>query len=525
MIKAIIVEDEDITRNGLINHIPWDELGIEVLKAAENAEKALIMCEDFKPDIIISDIKMRGMNGVDMCVELKKRYPDAQIIYISAYTDKEYLKAAIEQGVVHYVEKPISPIELVDAVKRAAGRVQEIVEQRNLKINYVMNLDSMKSKVLRSLLISDYSNDNLENDMLASGLFSSDKQDMRILILHSSAKIINYKDLKNELKHHLKYICARYDITYFFDLLDISNIVVLLKGSEEDLSKESSFFKEIQNYLSNIRFEGIDFFLAIGDLQRLPNELSKSYQRALIALKTLSFKGFGSYAYYDEPINDDYFKLEEDYTSSLLRSLTNSNYEEVSNILDGLSTMLIENKSVLNPSVRNAYYNIDLCILQAEKSLMLNYYNGLEDTPEYRSKQIESAKTFIEINVYIKNHANEVIDKLKQEILNGSAIHQVLEIIHKEYGDRNISINTLAETVYLTPTYLAGLFKKETGKTIGQYLTCFRMEKAKKLLKEKRYKLYNIANIVGYSDANYFAKIFKRQFGITPSEYREKYKR
>lgn len=525
MIKAIIVEDEDITRNGLINHIPWDDLGIEVLKAAENAENALVLCEDFKPDIIISDIKMRGMNGVEMCAELKKRYPDAQIIYISAYTDKEYLKAAIEQGVVHYVEKPISPIELIDAVKRAAGRVLEIVEQRKLKNNYVMNLDGMKSKVLRSLLISDYSNDNLENDLLASGLFSSDKQGMRILILHSSAKIINFKRLKNELIHNLEHICGRYDITYFIDLLDITNIVVVLKGLEEDLSKDSSIAKEIQSYLSNVRFEGIDFFLAIGDLRRLPMELSKSYQMALIALKSLSFKGFGSYAYYDESINDCYFKLEEDYTSRLLRSLTNSDYEEVSNILDGLSTMLIESKTVLNPSVRNAYYNIDLCILHAEKSYMLNHHNGLEDTPELRSKQIESAETLVELNEYIKNHAMKVISNLKQEILYSSTIHQILEIIHKEYGDTNLSINTLAERVYLTPTYLAGLFKKETGKTIGQYLTGFRLEKAKQLLIEKQYKLYNIANLVGYCDANYFAKIFKRQFEITPSEYREKYKR
>ena len=100
---------------------------------------------------------------------------------------------------------------------------------------------------------------------------------------------------------------------------------------------------------------------------------------------------------------------------------------------------------------------------------------------------------------------------------------QVLRYIHRHYSDENLSVKKLAEQVFLTPTYLSNLFKQEVGKTIGQYITEVRIERSKELLRDKRFKLYHVAQQVGYSDSNYYAKAFKKQTGCTPSEYREKW--
>ena len=105
---------------------------------------------------------------------------------------------------------------------------------------------------------------------------------------------------------------------------------------------------------------------------------------------------------------------------------------------------------------------------------------------------------------------------------NGSAVQTAIRLMHENYADKDLSVKTLAESVYLTPTYLSGLFKKRTGRTIGQYLTELRIAKSLEFLKDKQLKLYHIAELVGYDDPNYFAKIFKRHIGMTPSEYREK---
>lgn len=523
MLKSIIVEDEKITRNGLIKHIPWNDLGIDKLETAESAEEALKICENFEPDIIISDIKMRSMNGITMCNELRKRYSDCQIIYISAYSDKEYLKAAIEQGVVNYVEKPIIPSELIEALKKAISINKKVHEQKYIKSRLKEDLTSIKSKVLHSLIMSENFDEKIEEHVYNLGLFSANKIDCRMCIIYGCSKITNYNRVKTKLEKKLEEVCCKYETNYYFDFSDDSNIVLLLNSEEGKLEKENPLLKEIQDFVMSMNFQNIDFFLAIGDLVKAPRDLEISYSSAKSALKSLSYKGFGNYAYSDEPYTDRHFELDRDILNDFSRVLMEFDFEAVSHILNNIYNSIIKERPMLNSSIRNIYYNLDNSIFNIEKTVMCLYQKEQYQALEYSSKQIDNAKTLADLNAYITTHAKKMINKHQQELKNNSAVLQVLDIIIREYDDPNLSVNKLADKVYLTPTYLAGLFKKSTGKTIGKHLTDFRIEKAKHLLKNKRYKLYYIANMVGYSDSNYFAKVFKRETGMPPSEYREKY--
>ncbi len=129
MLNLLIVEDEQVIRNGLEKHVPWQELGIDRVFTAENAECGLRICQDHRPDIVVSDIKMPGMNGVELCKCIREKFPQCQIIFISGYSDKEYLKAAITLGAVSYVEKPIDIKELSGAVKQAVERGRQSSRQ------------------------------------------------------------------------------------------------------------------------------------------------------------------------------------------------------------------------------------------------------------------------------------------------------------------------------------------------------------------------------------------------------------
>ena len=127
--KLMVVEDEKVIRNGLLKHVPWQKLGVWEVQAAENGEKALELAETFHPDIVLSDIRMPGMSGIELCRTLREKYPEIEIIFSTGYADKEYLKAAIDLHAVGYVEKPVNVNLLAENVKEAVKRAKEYITQ------------------------------------------------------------------------------------------------------------------------------------------------------------------------------------------------------------------------------------------------------------------------------------------------------------------------------------------------------------------------------------------------------------
>ena len=138
-IRAIIVEDEATIRNGMLRHVKWNELGVDEVEAAENAEQAMGMFETYRPDIILSDIRMPGMYGTELCRAYRQWLPDCQIIFVSGYSDKEYLTSAIRLGAVSYIEKPIDVEELSGAIRTAVSRIQHIYQQKQEVLYSMLN--------------------------------------------------------------------------------------------------------------------------------------------------------------------------------------------------------------------------------------------------------------------------------------------------------------------------------------------------------------------------------------------------
>lgn len=133
--KIIIVEDETIIRNGLVKHIKWESLGIKELRVAANTQEALAICESYVPDIVVSDISMPGENGIVLCRKLRKLFPEIEIIFVTGYADKEYLKAAIDLHAVRYVEKPINRKDISEAVREAVSRYQKTLEHKEAQLH------------------------------------------------------------------------------------------------------------------------------------------------------------------------------------------------------------------------------------------------------------------------------------------------------------------------------------------------------------------------------------------------------
>jgi two-component system response regulator YesN len=204
--------------------------------------------------------------------------------------------------------------------------------------------------------------------------------------------------------------------------------------------------------------------------------------------------------------------------------LREDNFESAIALVRDLTDQLaICRDSDLN-RVKNIYFQLMLILFEvALERGLIDPFDTKEKT--YIWKEIE-AKTYLEeLSAYVTTSIANILSKLTVSGSVDRKITEIIRFIHKNFADKNLSLQAISAHIYLTPTYLCAFFKKSTGKTINEFITETRITKAKELLKDVQIKLYEVAAAVGFSDVNYFSTLFKRNIGCTPSEFRERYYR
>ncbi|WP_040213374.1 response regulator [Clostridium polynesiense] len=403
MIKAIIVDDEQITRKGLLEFVHWETLNIEVVGEATDGQEGLALAGKVQPDIAICDVRMPKMDGIELANHIKEILPYCKIIFLSGYSDTNYLKSAIKLKAVDYIEKPFNLGEFESLLNKTAKAVTEErlkrLEEQRIKMKMEKSIPYFKNTLITSILKSQ----SMDIDKIKEGL-----------------ELLNIKFPLNS-----SYICS-----------------VFKAENNEDSRK----ILEIINNTGVKR--GIYFISGI----------MKEEVIVLIALKE---KG---------GINEII-----SYGNEVLNIFTNKHGKFASGALGSQVSSLEE--------LKNSY---------------------------------EDAGEAIKTKGYKKSNSMIIYDPNKDR----SIIRDIENHIQQNYN-KNISINSIAASVYLTPQYLCKVYKKETGETVNDYITKVRIEASKALLKDRKYKLYEIADKVGYNDANYYARVFKKITGINPSEYRD----
>lgn len=495
MITGLIIEDERVIRNGLLTHVLWKELGVDKVRVAEHADEVFELCKDFKPDIIVSDIKMPGMDGITLCRNLREQFKESQIIFVTGYSNKEYLKAAIDLHAICYVEKPVHIPEITNAVSKA---VEEIKKSRN-----------QKSVELYSLIMDSKS---VNYSLTGYKTFC-------VFLLYLK-QVKNPQYIKESIVHNLFAFDKTRDFHFMGNVINPSQIVFLISGNQK-VANDKIFvevlLKTLQNSIpSNVK----KWFLAVGKVVDGQDKITESYQCALEVLKCLSFKGWNCIADMGElPDESQGLRLDKNIGDHFNEAVMKKNKESAIRILKDIYDTLIEQHMVLNNEIRYLYYSLNKIIDFANRTFhLVNVRETLKDSD---IKLIDQAETISDIHEYLNRRIIDILNT-EEEQKNLFTCKKITDYILENYKNPSISINSLAEYVYLTPTYLSNLFKKNMGITIGHYLVNVRVEFAKQYLKDPHLKLYQIASLVGYEDPNYFAKIFKKKTGVTPSEYREK---
>lgn len=497
--KVLIVDDEIFTREGIITMIPWDKLGISEIKQAFDGINALQIAESFKPDILLTDVKMPRMDGIELSFNLRKLYPECQIIFLSGYSDKEYLKSAIKLKAISYVEKPIDLEELQNALENAVSlKSQEFENNENKKTALALDLldinaDYIKLKTQFENLTSTKTGDLAFVTILVD-IFTEDtidgenlKCEFNKIILKNNFNCISTFKEDNLLMLHL-----------FFnkDKIDLANLL-----------------ESLCNYIKH----KYSYYLCLGRIVESLSEIPESYYSAKYALKRSFFYNYNSIIDFNSLKTNEY-KFDPKSIDLFLEALESENRQNCLLIINRVTSDISQCENTPVNSVKDIYYKFYLKLFNFSVERRINF-NEKNVPFEYFS----SFNTLSEIKDFLIDKVEYVFSCIKQKNLNVDPINSILNYIHENYSDVNLSLQKISGKTYLTSAYICSIFKEHTGKTINNYITEYRINKAKELLKSANMKIVNITSQVGYSDGNYFSKIFKKETGYTPSEYRRKF--
>ncbi len=512
--KLLIVDDEELTRVGVISSINWQSIGIDEVLQADDGMNGLEMARMHKPDIILCDVRMPRLDGIQMLEQLETILPDVVPVFMSGYSDKEYLKAAIKLKAVNYIEKPLDPLEIQDAVIEARDLCLERKRTRHNE-----SIHSMENASRLALLLTQpyaHAKENIDQLLAELSLSISPSTSFTAIVLKTETEEelpINeagamYMSVREFLKtFHIDCIFAEKRVQY---------MVYFLFGPAPGPAAR----KSIEEFFCKLYSRYSRFCIAAGDTLTGISKAYQSYTSAVILLQNSFFFPAGTFLspFLEAPSAWNKPELPAHPEHELLTLLTAKDQEGTTLFLDKLMEYFGRNQNILPNQAKDLYYKLFRSLEEAARQLKLT----LSDKQENLIDALEKIFSFGELHQKLVRKTEAFFQAVDNTAEENSTIFMIKDYISQKYMNETLSVKDISDHVFMSTSYVCTFFKNETGQTLNQYLTEFRMEKAKQLLSDPRYKIADISSQVGYSDGNYFGKSFKKYTGFSPSEYREK---
>lgn len=512
--KLLIVDDEELTRTGLISAIDWASLGIDEVLQADDGIHGLEKARLYSPEIILCDVRMPRMDGITMLERLEKLLPDSVPVFMSGYSDKEYLKAAIRLKAVSYIEKPLNPSEVSQAVREAADLYIQKRHSRRGEVLKSMETASRLALLLTLPSLPDAETARRLSRELGFTMNSSTFFISFIIRTDTFPELSSLELFYQELSDFLE----KRKLCFIYTDKKHQNLLGFLFGQTEPSSR---CLEEIKAFICQRLSILGKYSMALGETVCGMTKAYQSYASAVILLQSSFFFPENTLLAPDKLNRDT--KASPDFSSVSPESgfedaLSSELPDSAFALLDQLQAYFTENTGVFQNSVKDLYYKLFL-ILDNARGQMLS---AEDSRSESVAEIIDRCFTFSELHQTLRMQTEDFFERAGNRTQENPTIHMIKAYIGKHYMDETLSVKDISEHVFLSASYVCTFFKNETGHTLNQYLTEYRMEKAKQLLKDARYRISDISSRVGYSDGNYFGKSFRKYCGLSPSEYREK---
>ena len=536
MLKVFLVEDEFVVREGIKNNIDWIEEGFKFCGDAADGELAYSIIINEKPDIIITDIRMPFMDGLELSRLVKKELPQCRIIILSGHEEFSYAQEAIKIGVTEYLLKPVSSTELIKTIKCVG---QQITKERMEKENFERyrremeeNEVDLKRKLFNEMIEGSLSTAVMLERGKARGLeLSASNYQLILLKYNFNGRDEIYSSELLAVNKEINRINSSFINIIAFDRA-IEGIALLLKGeSVEELEATGrEYISKIKEAFSH--YPDMHYFGGIGEPVGRLSLLSNSFdsaarvfshrfisdKSAIVSIKELSTQNLNvnkSCSYFDAiEINGLNLKKAELFLRSGEKGEINFFIEE---FLSGISN-IGERSFLLKQYILMNIYFTTLTFLKEIGASVVTVEEPF-DGPELMYERVNDIQ---KVSSYIERIFKVAIEK--RDMISTKRYHRMIEqakeYINEHFSDEGISLNETAAYVNISPNHFSAVFSRETGKSFIKYLTDLRIGKAKEMLKCTDLRCSDISSAVGYRDPHYFSYLFKRLQNCSPVQYR-----
>ncbi|MDR4946127.1 response regulator [Neobacillus cucumis] len=495
MLKAVIFDDEYIVLQGLQMMIDWSKYGIELVGTAANGTDALTLFEESQPDIVFSDIRMPGMDGLQVIEKILSISPETICIVFSGFNEFEYVKKALKLGVADYLEKPITITMIDDAI-------QKIIE----KISIQKNISSIQSKWEDSRV-----------ELL-------EKATLDLLLLGEEAIPKWCKSFGSVEEYVLGVTVLAHSNEYFVLQEHSSYKPVQVRNGTEYLLVVFHFQGEMEDFWGQLlsRPEQTGIFLGSGRTYKHLADAKKSYKEALQALRYGKFMDEAGWTRFEDIGENPQISVNlSDQEEAIIFSMRTGDKARLKNQLDTFIKQI--EGSRFGPEV-------------LEREILKIIYLGMEVAKEVREDIVKINDADFLPHVEIRTiHSKEKMYKwfreqmetimdwsleARQDLKHG-AVEKACKFIKENYY-RDLTLQEVSDLVGMNSTYFSLLFKEEMGQSYIKYLTQIRMDQAKKLLQEGQ-KVGEVSTKVGYHTYRHFSELFKKYVGVKPGQYRDSF--
>ena len=531
MVKLFLVEDEIIMRDGIKSQIDWEKEGIEFVGEASDGELAFPMILETKPDILLTDIKMPFMDGLQLSELVRRELPDTYIIILSGYDEFSYAQQAVSLGVTEYLLKPLPPEKLLECIRKVQEKIEK--ERNTPEGDWREELLREQSyyqrqEFFRDLVMGEKSLPQmLEMAQNLNINITARFYQMILLTVRMEGKDKPDFALRDELSQMLEAV----EGWYFFDRGE-DGYAVLATGNDEEEMKAAAK-SAITELIAHItEDEKRSYFVGAGTIVKRISEIEKSFYQANRVFASRFISGMNRVVFAGELSGtagsaelqalDIHGAIADTDTRQMLENfLRTGTYEETEPFIDGLFDSIGEKN--IHSMIYLNYLVMDMFFCMAR------FLREIDRNPEEIDKKFGSINDFMRGKVtaeaakeYICNYLKEVI-RVRDEVTQkryGKILRDALHYIDQNYNNEEISLNKVAQIANISPNHFSSIFSQEMGITFIEYLITKRMEQAKVLLRTTQMRSSEIAYQVGYRDPHYFSSTFKRTQGMSPREYR-----